>query len=174
MIKWFKTIWKDLGNLSKFQFFQKYILPGLAIFFTWGAIGHLYLTTINKNSLVKNRGQVETLEEAMEGGRYNHNSLIIELSNYQQEFRLPDAYERDYFVLQQEIQIGDTITIYTRHRWQVILGFGQFKDIYQIDKGGETLFYLFEVIEEKKSQLNIFALFVCVFWAWYIIYRRYR
>src|SRR5688572_4707215 len=139
MIKWLKMLWKDLNN-SRSQFFQKYILPALAIFFTWGAIGHLYLITITKDLLVKNMGQVATIEEKMEGGRYNHHPLIISLTNYHEEFRLPDTYERDYFVLQQEIKVGDTIAIYTRHLWQAILGWGKFKDIYQIDKGRETFF----------------------------------
>jgi hypothetical protein len=174
MIKWFKTFLKDFGNLPRFQFFQKYVLPGLAIFFTWGTVGHLYLTTIKKDLLVKNTGQVEIIEEIAEGGRYNHQSLIIKLSHSQAEFRVPDEYKRDYFVLQQEIRVGDTITIYTRHLWQAILGFGTFKDVYQIEKGKETLFYLFEVIDEKKSQLKLFSIFACVLWVWYIAYRRNR
>src|SRR5687767_12473004 len=126
MIKWFKILWKDLGNLPRHHFFQKYILPALAIFFTWGATGHLYLSALTKDLLVKNVGQVSNIEEIMEGGRYIHNPLIISLANYHQNFRLRDTYERDYFVLQQEIKVGDTITIYTRHLWQTILGWGKF------------------------------------------------
>jgi hypothetical protein len=56
MINWLKTLWKDLGDLSKPQFFQKYVLPGLAIFFTWGIVGHLMLIGLDTNSLVKNKG----------------------------------------------------------------------------------------------------------------------
>ena len=177
MINWLKTLWKNLGNLSKGQFFHIYVLPGLAIFFSWGLIGHLYLITLDKSSLVVTKGQVEDIAIRFEQGTrasYKYYPLKIELTNYPEEFRLPDVYKRDFAYLESKIQIGDTITLYTRHKWQVILGWGKQIDIYEIDKNGETLFSISEVVDEKKNQATLFSIFAIVFWTWYIIYRRIR
>ena len=177
MINWLKTLWKDLGDLSKPQFFQKYVLPGLALFFTWGIVGHLMLIGLDTNSLVKNKGQVSSIAIKFEQGtkrQYKYYPLKIGLTNYNEEFRLSDTYKNDFADLQQKILTGDTITLYTRHKWQSILGWGKQIDIYQIDKDGQTLFDISKVIAEKKSQVTIFTVFCLILWPWYFIYRRRR
>lgn len=175
MINWLKTLWKDLGNLSKPQFFQKYILPGLALFFTWGIVGHIMLINLNTNSLIKNTGQVTDIGVKLDQGpKYKYYPLKIALIDYSNEFRLSDTYKGDFTYLQQKISIGDTVTLYTRRKWQSLLGWGKQIDIYQIDKGGQTLFGISKVIEEKKSQLTLFSVFCLILWPWYFIYRRTR
>ncbi|MCU0351637.1 MAG: hypothetical protein MUF43_12565, partial [Flavobacterium sp.] len=65
-------------------------------------------------------------------------------------------------------------TLFTRHKWQTILGWGKQIDIYQIDKGGRTLFDISKVIAEKKSQATLFTVLSLILWTWYFIYRRMK
>lgn len=177
MKNWFKTFWKDLGNLPKGLFFHKYILPTLAIFFSWGLVGHILLVSLDKNSLVSNKGNVTSIEVRFEQGTratYKYYPLKIGLTNYSEEYRLPDTYKTFFPYLQQEIIVGDSITLYTRNRWQTILGWGRQNDIYQIDKSGQTLFDISEVINEKKNQLTLLLVFSLILWIWYVIYRRIK
>lgn len=177
MKNWLKTFWKDLGDLSNPDFFHKYVLPALALFFTWGFVGHLMLLSLDKNSLVKNTGQVIHIAIKFEQGtkqRYKYYPLKIGLTNHNEEYRLSDVFKNDFSELEQKILLGDTITIYTRHNWQTILGWGKLIDIYQIEKDGQTLFDISNVIAEKKSQTTIFTIFCIILWPWYFIYRQKR
>lgn len=137
MKNWLKTLWKDLGD--KKLFFNKYVIPGLAIFFTWGIVGHLILIGLDTNSLVKNTGSVTGIAIKFEQGtkrQYKYCPLKIRLASFPEEFRLSDTYKQDFRQLQQSISSGDAITLYTRCKWQTILGWGKQIDIYQIDKDG--------------------------------------
>lgn len=175
MRNWLKTLWSDFGD--KELFLYKYLIPGLAIFFTWGIVGHLMLISLDTSSLVKNTGRVTEITIKFEQGtkrHYKYYPLKISLSDFNEEFRLPDTYKDDFVDLQQKILIGDTIILYTRHQWQTILGWGKRIDIYHIDKDGHTLFDISKVINEKKSQATLLSFFSFVLWTWYIIYRRTR
>jgi hypothetical protein len=176
-MNWIKTLYIDLGNLPEAHFLLKYILPGLAIFFTWGLAGQLLNISLDKNSLVANKGQVTDIAIKFEQGtraNYKYYPLKINLTNYAENFRLPDTYETDFPNLQEKILIGDTITLYTRHQLQTILGWGKQIDIYQIEKDGQTLFSISKVISEKKNQVALFSIFSLILWTWYILYRRTR
>ncbi len=177
MKKWFKTFWKDLYEQSRSQFYLKYILPAFAFFLFWGLIGHVVLINLNQESLVKTRGQVSNIVVRYEQGLRSSSkdfALKIILKNHETDFRLPDAYKNDFNDLQDKIEIGDTITLYTRHLWQTILGWGKQLDIYQIDKNGETLFDLSRVIHEKKNQTIILSVLTFMLWLWYLMYRQAR
>ncbi len=152
-------------------FFQKYIVPGLALFFTWGLVAHLLLINLDLNALQKNKGTVSKILVIKERGRNTYFPLNIALKDNDKVFRLPDTYTNAFSILQKKIILSDTITIYTRNRWQTILGWGMRYDIYQIDKNNETLFSLTNVIEENKTQAKILAIFCIILWTWYIIYR---
>lgn len=155
--------------------FHKYILPGLAIFFTWGLVGHLMLINLDLNDLQINKGTVSKILVIKErGSKAYYHHLNIALTDNDKVFRLPDTYTNAFSNLQKSILINDTITIYTRNRWQTILGWGKRYDIYQIDKNNETLFNLTSVIEEKKLQIKILAIFCVILWTWYLVYRRKR
>jgi hypothetical protein len=171
MGNWLKTFWNDLGN--KRLFFHKYVLPGLAIFFTWGLLGHLYLISMNINSLTINQGRVTGIAVKFEPGvmgKYKYYPLKIRLANYPKEFRLSDTYKRDFSDLQKQILLGDTITLFSRNKLQTIIGWGKQIDIYQINKRNQTLFSISKVIAEKKSQAKIFTIFSLILWPWYFIY----
>lgn len=175
MANWFKTLIDDLGDLSKPQFFEKYILPLFALFFTWGLVGNLILINLESNSLVKNKGQVRSIQVKLEQGRNRSDKyypLIINLKNYNDEFRLSDTYRNNFTALQQKITIRDTVILYTRNKWQSILSWGKQEDIYQIEKDGQILFELSKVITEKKSQATIMTFFCLILWPWYFIYRQ--
>ena len=175
MANWLKTLWNDLGD--KKLFLNKYVIPGLAIFFTWGIVGHLMLISLDTRSLVKNTGYVVDIAIKFEQGtkrQYKYYPLKINLKGFKEEFRLSDTYKNDFADLQQKILISDTITLYSRHQWQTILGWGKRIDIYQIDKQGQILFDISKVINEKKSQATLFSIFSFILWTWYIIYRRTR
>lgn len=175
MGNWLKTLWKDLEN--KGLFFHKYVLPGLAIFFTWGLLGHLYLISLDTSSLTAIKDRVVEIAVKFEQGtkaQYKYYPLKIKLENYPEEFRLSDTYKRDFPNLQDQILIGDTITLFTRNKWQTIIGWGKQIDIYQIDKGTQTLFTITKVIAEKKSQAKIFTIFSLLLWPWYFIYWRQK
>ena len=175
MTNWLKTLWNDLGD--KKLFFNKYVIPGLGIFFTWGIVGHLMLINLNTGSLVKNTGRVTDIAIKFEQGtkrQYKYYPLKIGLKGFSKEFRLSDTYKNDFPELQQKILLDDIITLYTRHQWQTILGWGKQIDIYQIEKDRQTLFDIRKVISEKKSQATLFSIFSIILWTWYIIYRQTR
>ena len=174
MKPWIKMLWKDMSEIGSPIFFQKYVLPSVAIFFTLGVIGHLMLITLDLNSLQRNKGEVSDIAVKIETGKNTYYPLYIELVENDNAFRLPDTYKDNFSNLQQKVLINDTITIYTRNSLQTFLGWGLQNDIYQIDKNGETLFSLSKVIDEKKSQAKILAIFSLILWTWYIIYRRKR
>lgn len=130
-----------------------------------------------KHSLVKNTGRVTSIAIRFEQGtkrQYKYYPLKISLTNHNAEFRLSDTYKYDFDGLQRSILTGDTITLYTRHKWQSILGWGKELDIYHIDKRGQTLFDISKVIAEKKSQAIVFTVFCIILWPWYFIYKHRR
>lgn len=171
MLLWIKKFWREMSESSRPVFFQKYVLPFLALFFTWGLIGNIVLINIDTNSLQKKTGEVTEINIKIERGKYTHYPLYIKLKNNQNEFRLTDTFENNFSNLQDQILKGDRITLYIRYKWQAILGWGKYYDIYQIDKDGKTLFNLSTVISEKKSQVKIFVFFSLILWGWYFINR---
>ncbi len=92
MINWLKILWNDLGD--KKLFFNKYIIPGLALFFSWGLVGHLFLITLDTNSLIANTGQVTDIAVKFEQGtkaKYKYYPLKIGLTSYPEEFSLSET-----------------------------------------------------------------------------------
>ena len=47
MLLWIKKFWREMSESSRPVFFQKYVLPFLALFFTWGLIGNIVLINID-------------------------------------------------------------------------------------------------------------------------------
>lgn len=171
-----KRLYNDTQNLTKAQFLGKYLLPLVAIFFTWGIVGQILFVSLCPSLLIKNTGEVTTIAIQFEQGadkQYKYYPLKIGLTKYPQEFRLPEIYKIDFPSLLQTIKIGDTITLYTGNKWETILDWGQI-DIYQIDKNGKTLFDISKIKATKKSDIKIFGYLSAIFWVWYIIYRGTR
>jgi hypothetical protein len=132
---------------------------------------------LDTNSLTVNKGRVIDIAVKFEQGtkaKYKYYPLKIRLNNYPEEFRLSDTYKKDFHALKEQISVGDTIILFTRKKWQTIIGWGKQIDIYQIDKGGKTLFAISKVIAEKKSQATMFTIFSLILWPWYFIYWRQK
>ena len=146
---WIKKLWEDTGNLSSRQLFFKYLLPLISILFTWLFIGKFYLSQVDTNSLIANKGQVldfnirsEQVHNDWSKNNTSHTEypLKITLSNYNFDFRLRGKFMYDFIKVASEIPKGDTITIYTLSKLQSQLCFSSMTDIYQIDKNGKTIF----------------------------------
>lgn len=156
----------------------------------WGLLGHLSLLNLETTSLRQNKGQVISIgikvEQSIKG--YKYQPLIISLfttggtfddfNNIKRlkklfnNFRLKDNFSSEFASIQREIGLGDTITIYTRKKWQTILGMGRQNDIYQIEKNNQILFPIEKMIEYQKDQTLVFGLFAFVSLAGYLIYLR--
>jgi hypothetical protein len=169
-----KKLWNDTQNLTKAQFLGKYLLPMVAIFFTWGMVGQILFISIYPNLPNKIAGKVTSIAVQFEQGterQYKYYPLKIGLAKHPQEFRLPEIYKSDFPSLLETIKIGDTITLHSGYKWQTILFWGEQTDIYQIDKNGKTLFGISKIKAIKKSDIKTFGFLSAIFWIWYIVYR---
>ena len=162
----------------------------MVVFFIWGLLGHLSLLALKTKSLIQNKGQVLSIGVKVERGIRGHKyyPLIIslfttggttrdfndlkKLKRLFNDFRLKDDFTSQFASIQREIALGDTITIYTRKKWQTILGMGQQDDIYQIEKSNQILFPIEKMIAYQKIQTLLFGLFAFVSLAGYLIYLR--
>ena len=94
--------------------------------------------------------------------QYKHYPMVINLDNFDQQFRLMDVYSTTFPDIENQVNIGDTVKIYYRTKLQAFIGFGKRFDIYQLEKNGEVIF----PFEATKGQ-NIFSfkamLFLAIF-----------
>jgi hypothetical protein len=143
----------------------KYILPILAIFFTYGFLGNLYTITLTKNDLIKNTGVIQNIETKLEqSGRNNkYYPLIINLGF--DNFRLIDSFKDNYDSIKSMIFVGDSVTIYSRSTILTYLGMGQKNDIYCIDKNGFEIFKFQDMISYKRNQMIIFLIISLFLWS---------
>lgn len=148
-MNWIKKLWQDTGELSPRQSFFKYLLPLVAIIFTWDFIGKIYLANVGTNLLVANSGQVSDIAFKLEretsfGSRYSHHvhPLKVSLSNYTFDFRLREDFINDFEKLVTQMPEGDTITIYTLSSLQSLLCLSSETDVYKIVKNDRIIFPL--------------------------------
>jgi len=190
MITWLKKFWDDLSRLSRWRFFCKYILPLLSLFFLWGVIGHLSLLALKTKSLIAHKGQVIDIGVRLERGYRGHKYYPLKMvllnqsmpiktklkrtSDLFRTFRLKDNFGWQFTYIENAIHPGDTITVYTRKKWQTLVGMGKQDDIYQIEKNAQILFPIEDMIEYQRSQTVVFAIFALIFTGGYGIYLRTR
>ena len=190
MISRLKIFWDDLPRLSRWRFFCKYFLPLLSLFFLWGVIGDLSLLTLKTKSLIAHKGQVFDIGVRLERGYKGHKYYPLKMvllnqsmpiktklkrtSDLFRTFRLKDNFAWQFPYIENAIHPGDTITVYTRKKWQVLVGMGQQDDIYQIEKNVQILFPIEDMIEYQRSQTVVFAIFALIFTGGYSIYLRIR
>lgn len=169
-----KKVWNDILNLSRFQLGCKYVFPTVALFMTWGAVGNFYQSHLDKNELVKNKGEVNSIGIVFEQGTkssYKYCPLKISLVGFSNDFRLRDNFKDWFDQLQEKIKTGDTIEIYTRNRFQSIIGWGQQSDIYQIEKNNEILLSLNAVADYNRGQATILMFMAILFWTPFVLYK---
>jgi len=142
---------------------------------TWGALGNFYTLSLTKKDLIANRGEVTTINTRLEFGttqyrRIKYYPIIISLEHSSKEFRVRDNFKDWFNYLQDKIQSGDTVTIFTRSRFDALISWGKKGDIYKIDKNGTVIFPLSIVKEYNRSQALILGVFALVLWLFFAIY----
>lgn len=174
MLNWLKRFWFDLGNLPKPEWGCKYMLLPSALFFTWGLVGHIYISVVTVNQLTPCIGEVTLIETRFErGGKSSkYYPLKIALSGYPHEFRLMDKFKKDFDHIQSEIKKGDTITLYKRNKSQALLSWGTLYDIYQIEKDGRIILPISAIRTDAKNLLPWLSVFSAILWLIYILYRK--
>ena|SRR5688572_22226940 len=170
-----RTIANDRTRLSRIQFVCKYFFPLVAIFFTWGALGNFYSLSLTQKDLIANKGKITTMITKMEIGitkyrRIKYYPIIISLEHSSKEFRVRDNFKDWLVYLQDKIQSGDSVTIFTRNRFDAFLSWGRKGDIYEIDKNGTVIFPLSIVKEYNRNQAKLLAVFALVFWLPFAVY----
>jgi hypothetical protein len=170
----FKRFGSDLINLPRFHFGCKYVFPAAAFFLTWGCLGNFYQTRLDKSQLVANVGVVDNIDVAFEQGMkssYKYYPLLISLKNSSDNFRLRDKFGDWFPFLRDSIHIGDTITIYTRTKFQTIIGWGKTNDIYLIEKGNELIFPASIVRDYNAGQAKLLLVLALLFWTPFVLYK---
>ena len=135
---------------SRWNFYVKYILPVVIIFFSWSVVGSLIELNYKKDYLTKISGRVIKVNEAITTKRKNLKDyeLRIYLNNYPKYFRITGNFKYNNF--QKKIKIGDEVQIYFRPMYLVLLGMGTQRDIYQLENKHEILLDLSE--RKRKSK----------------------
>ena len=146
---------------------------------TWGALANLYTLNLSQKNLIGNEGEVMGINKQLELGtsQYGHKEyypMIIALGSSSKEFRVRDNFKDWFAYLQERIQYGDTITVYTRSRLDALVTWGKNGDVYEIDKNGAILFPLSTVKAYNKNQALILGLFASILWSLYIVYKLKR
>lgn len=117
---------KKLGNeFGTNEFGIKYGLPIVALFLTFGFLGHFYIQTLTTCDLIKTTGTVEYIRVVFEQGtkpQYKHYPLRIGLKESTQTFGIHDNFKLRFSTLENEIKTGDTISIYSRSQFRTYIG----------------------------------------------------
>src|SRR5688572_28345340 len=92
MIKQVKRFWDAFGDKD---FFGKFVLPSLAIFFTLGTFAQYYCSNLDKEDLIKTTGTIEGIDEIVEYGvRLNkYRPLMIFVTGKETPFRVKDNFK---------------------------------------------------------------------------------
>jgi hypothetical protein len=173
-MKIIKTFWNDLLNQSRFHFGCKYVFPILTAFLTWGSVVNIFESTLDKEQLVQNKGQVSDIDIVFQQGArstYKYYPLFISLNDFKSDFRLRDALNDWFPLLQDKIHVGDTITVYTRTKLYSKIGWGESNDIYLIEKNNEPILPAFAVADYNSKQGKILLIMALVCWAPFILYK---
>jgi hypothetical protein len=170
-----RTFANDLNRLTRLQFGCKYIFPLVAFFLTWGALGNFYTLSLTQKDLVENKGEVTTINKMLEVGTTQYQQIeyypiIISLGHSSKEFRVRDNFKDWFNYLQDKIHGGDTVTLFTRSRFDALISWGKRGDIYEIDKNGAVIFPLSIVKEYNRNQALVLGIFAVVLWLFFSIY----
>jgi hypothetical protein len=103
--------------------------------------------------------------------QYKYYPLIISLNNSTTNFRIRDKFDDWFPYLEDEIHIGDTIQIYTRTKFQTLLGWGKKGDVYLIEKGDKLLFPTSVVRDYNAGQAKGLLFLALLFWTPFVLYK---
>lgn len=171
MIKWLKDFWDKSGDR---KFLLTHILPTAGLFFTWGFLGHLYMTNLDSDDLKEINGKIEWIgivtESSISRSMAKYHPLKIKLQGQSDMYRLHDNFKNDFRRIQENLKTGDDIKLFTRNGLQTFISWGKTNDIFIIQKGNETIFGLERMIKYKTNQRDIFAGFAILCWTIYLGY----
>ena len=171
MINWLKYLRNESGKKS---FLNRFIVPTAGIFFSWGFLGHLYMTNFQLNDLTPLEGRITYIDIVPEksisqsGGTYH--PLMIRLDTGSELYRLHEEFKFKFDELLNQVSEGDVVTLYKRNRTQAFLTWGRGNDIFQIDSNNTTLFKLEWMLNYKKNQMATFGIFAVICWIAYSVY----
>ncbi len=171
MINWFKNLWNESGKKS---FLIRFIVPAAGIFFTWGFLGHLYMSNFQLSDLSPVKGRITYIEIVPEksisqSGRTYH-PLMIRLNSGPELYRLHEEFKFRFDKILNQVHQGDIVTLYKRNRIQALISWGRMNDIFQIDYNNTTIFKLEWMLNYKKNQMTTFGIFSSICWTVYMIY----
>ena len=156
MINLFKNSLKELWNLSRWEFFVKYLLPFVLVFFAWALIGNLIEITYSKENLVRVTDKILSVNNVITKVvnkplyKAKKHELRLYLENQDDYFRLNEKYKYENFI--DKLKKGDSVTVFFRPKYLVPIGMGRQKDIYQLESGNKVLF---DISARKKNSKGI-------------------
>lgn len=168
-MKWLKDLWDKSGDR---KFLLTHILPAAGLFFTWGFLGHLYMTNLDKDDLKEIRGKIEWIgtvtESSASRSMAKYHPLKIQLQESPDMYRLNDYFKLDFKRIQDSLRVGDEIKVYRRSGLQAFISWGKTNDIFIIQKGDMTILGLERMLKYKKNQRDIFGVLTIICLAVYI------
>jgi hypothetical protein len=121
--------------------FRKIVLGGFAVLFIYMGFCYLYLYNLTISDMLSITGPIADRKIVfIQGIKYKHYPMVIDLNNFDKEFRLMDVYSKNFDDIKNQVNIGDTVKIYYRTKLQAFIGFGERFDIYQLENKGKVVF----------------------------------
>jgi hypothetical protein len=162
-----RQFFSDILNLPKHEFFRKYLLVPITILYIWLTAGNLFELTYSKEKLEFKEGAIVELRQVVRKltdkplYKRSKQEIHIKLDNFPEYFRLTDNFRCDPLI--DYLKTGDTVTIYYRKKWLVLLGFGRRTDIYQLEYKNKIIFDLNQRKSNSKALILIGSIFSIIF-----------
>jgi len=119
------------------------------------------------SALKRNCGQIEFLDREMyncRSGRYSIRTCAktaIRLKNVSGTFQIRTGINGGGLI--GGISVGDTVCIYSRHWYQILLALGSLDTIYQLEKGTDVYYEFNWVKRESFSRILVWGIICFVF-----------
>jgi hypothetical protein len=159
---------------NAFKFKTKYALPIIASLLTYVVIGQIYSNSLTESDLTSSNGQVSIIKQEI----LLHNKsgdttkkVSIKLSNGTENFFLFDNTGDAYELLKQNVNIGDTISILHKTKFQSIIGVGGEYQVLKLAKDNDVL-YSFDKAKQTFGEISIWGIIVVIgLWTLYFYFR---
>lgn len=153
--------------------FDQLILPFFILVLFLFSLSSIYNLTLNLEDMVRIEGKVGAIrikEENGLRGRKNYNLYVYLQSGYKYKIMDDDLFENCRNRIQENVEFGDSITIFTRTQRQTNFGSGTKDLIYQLEHEGQILMPL-EIMQTNFRGLLIFELLILSGLTTFQIYR---
>lgn len=153
--------------------FDQLILPFFILVLFLFSLSSIYNLTLNLEDMVRIEGKVGAIrieEERGLRGRKNYNLYVYLQRGYKYKIMDDDLFENYRNRIQENVEFGDKITIFTRTQRQTNFGTGTKDLIYQLEHEGQILMPI-EIMYTNFRGLLIFELFILAGLTTFQIYR---